>query len=65
MAELSHELFTQEEEAGEKKVIMIVEDNAGWHQSKNRELPLGIKIENLPAYSLLSTARGEIMANNR
>jgi transposase len=30
---------------------MIVEDNASWHKSKKRELPEGIKVENLPAYS--------------
>ena len=43
--------FSEEEQASEEKIIMIVEDNAGWHQSKKRELPLGIKKENLPAYS--------------
>ena len=40
-----------EEEKEEEKIIMIVEDNASWHKSKNRELPEGIKVENLPAYS--------------
>ncbi len=43
--------FAREEKASPEKIIMIVEDNAGWHHSKKRELPLGIKIENLPAYS--------------
>ena len=57
--------FSEEEQASEEKIIMIVEDNAGWHQSKKRELPVGIKRENLPAYSLLFTGSREIMANNR
>ena len=43
--------FAEEEEISEEKIIILVEDNAGWHKSKNRELPEGVKVENLPAYS--------------
>ncbi|NEQ88679.1 MAG: hypothetical protein F6K26_54915 [Moorea sp. SIO2I5] len=30
---------------------MLVEDNAGWHRSRNGKIPSGIQVEFLPAYS--------------
>lgn len=48
---LVFETFAKDVGAGEDKIILIVEDNAGWHRSKKVSLPLGVKIENLPPYS--------------
>lgn len=31
--------------------MLLVEDNAGWHRSKKANLPAGISVEFLPAYS--------------
>lgn len=35
----------------QEKKILLVEDNAGWHRSKKVEIPEGIHVEYLPAYS--------------
>ena len=35
----------------EKKKLLLVEDNAGWHRSKKTTVPEGIEIEFLPPYS--------------
>ncbi|MEG4990294.1 IS630 family transposase [Microcoleus sp. BR0-C5] len=48
---LVFETFAKEVGAGEEKIILIVEDNAGWHRSNKVCLPLGIKVEPLPPYS--------------
>lgn len=34
-----------------KKKVLLVEDNAGWHRSQKCEIPPGLEIEFLPAYS--------------
>lgn len=34
-----------------KKKVLLVEDNAGWHRSKKVQIPQGIMVEFLPAYS--------------
>lgn len=48
---LVFETFAKEVGAGEEKIVLIVEDNAGWHRSHKVCLPLGIEVEPLPAYS--------------
>ena len=37
--------------AGEDKIILIVLDQARWHTSQNLEIPPGIVLQTLPAYS--------------
>lgn len=34
-----------------KKKVLLIEDNAGWHRSQKVNLPSGIMVEYLPAYS--------------
>lgn len=34
-----------------KKKVLLIEDNAGWHRSKKVNLPQGLMVEYLPAYS--------------
>lgn len=34
-----------------KKKVLLVEDNAGWHRSQKVNIPSGIMVEYLPAYS--------------
>jgi transposase len=48
---LSLEHFAQSVGAGEKKIILLIVDNAGWHTSDKLVLPEGIYLEFLPAYS--------------
>ncbi len=43
--------FAQDAGISEKKKVFLVEDNAGWHRSKNANIPEGIKVEFLPPYS--------------
>ena len=45
------ETFAVEAGANEDKVILLVQDRAGWHRSLKVNLPPGIKTEFLPAYS--------------
>jgi transposase len=33
------------------KIILLVEDNAGWHRSQKVKIPEGIIVDFLPAYS--------------
>jgi transposase len=47
---LVYESFALDVGISEKKVL-LVEDNAGWHRSKNAKIPDGISVEFLPAYS--------------
>lgn len=37
--------------AGENKIVLVVQDRAGWHLSDKVMLPAGIIPEYLPAYS--------------
>lgn len=46
------ETFATEAGAGQDKIILLVQDRAGWHRSKKANLPSAIKTEFLPAYSL-------------
>ena len=45
------ETFAREVGASTEKIILLVQDRAGWHQSKKVKLPIGIVTEFLPAYS--------------
>jgi len=43
--------FAAEEGVGEEKIILLVQDRAGWHRSEKVEVPQGIINEFLPPYS--------------
>ena len=43
--------FAIDANVSEKKKVLLVEDNAGWHSSKKVEVPAGITIAFLPPYS--------------
>ena len=43
--------FAIEAGANQDKIILLVQDRAGWHRSKKVNLPSGIETEFLPAYS--------------
>jgi transposase len=43
--------FAAEEGVGEEKIILLVQDRAGWHRSGKVEVPQGIISEFLPPYS--------------
>ena len=45
------ETFASEAGADQNKIILLVQDRAGWHRSQKVNLPSGIKTEFLPAYS--------------
>lgn len=45
------ETFAIEAGANQNKIILLVQDRAGWHRSTKVNLPLGIETEFLPAYS--------------
>lgn len=45
------ETFATEAGADQDKVILLIQDRAGWHRSQKVNLPSGIKTEFLPAYS--------------
>ena len=46
-----YENFARDAGVSEKKKVLLVEDNAGWHKSKKATIPEGITIEFLPPYS--------------
>jgi transposase len=48
---LVYESFALDAGISEKKKVLLVEDNAGWHRSKKAKIPDGIIVEFLPAYS--------------
>ena len=48
---LVYQNFAVDAGISEKKKVLLVEDNAGWHSSKKAEIPEGITIEFLPPYS--------------
>ena len=43
--------FATEVCANQKKIILLVQDRAGWHRSEKVNLPSGIETEFLPPYS--------------
>jgi transposase len=43
--------FAQETGANHNKIILLVQDRAGWHRSQKVNYPLGVETEFLPAYS--------------
>jgi DDE superfamily endonuclease len=43
--------FAREIGAGEKRVIILVLDNAGWHSQPGLNVPEGIRLVHLPPYS--------------
>lgn len=43
--------FANEVSASSQKIVLLVQDRAGWHQSKKVKLPTGIEVEFLPPYS--------------
>jgi transposase len=45
------ETFATEAGADKDKIILLVQDRAGWHRSQKVHLPSAIKTEFLPAYS--------------
>lgn len=48
---LVYQTFAADVGVGNQKIILLVEDRAGWHRSKKVKLPSGIIEEYLPAYS--------------
>ncbi len=48
---LVYEAFAQDVEISDNKIILLVEDNAGWHRSQKVKIPSGIIVDFLPAYS--------------
>ena len=46
-----YEQFARDAGAGEEKLILLVEEQAGWHRSEKVEVPVGIEREHLPPYS--------------
>ncbi|MBW4594273.1 MAG: transposase [Brasilonema angustatum HA4187-MV1] len=43
--------FAREFKLGQDKHIILTLDRAGWHTSKDLEIPVGLHLEYLPAYS--------------
>ena len=48
---LVYEVFAKEAQVSAEKIILLVEDRAGWHRSEKTQVPAGIEIEYLPPYS--------------
>ncbi|NEO74635.1 IS630 family transposase [Moorena sp. SIO3H5] len=48
---LVYKNFAKDVGIAEKKIVLLIEDNAGWHRSKKVVVPEGIKVEFLPPYS--------------
>lgn len=48
---LVYESFALDVGISEKKKVLLIEDNAGWHRSAKVKTPSGIIVEFLPAYS--------------
>lgn len=57
--------FATQVGASEQKIILLVQDRAGWHTSPKVELPAGIIGEFLPPYSRLTPTRRKIMVFGR
>ena len=45
------ETFAVEAGANQNKIILLVQDCAGWHRSEKVQIPPGIEVELLPPYS--------------
>ena len=45
------ETFAVEAGANQNKIILLVQDRAGWHRSEKVKVPPGIEVELLPPYS--------------
>ena len=45
------ETFATEAGANQNKIILLIQDRAGWHRSQKVNLPSGIETEFLPPYS--------------
>ena len=45
------ETFATEAGANQNKIVLMIQDRAGWHRSQKVNLPPGIQTEFLPAYS--------------
>ena len=43
--------FAQEADVEPDKIVLLIQDRAGWHRSQKVDLPEGIKTEFLPACS--------------
>ena len=48
---LVYQAFAKDVGIDEGKIILLLEDNAGWHRSENVQVPDGIIVDFLPAYS--------------
>lgn len=48
---LVYEAFAKDVGISDNKIILLVEDNAGWHRSQKVKIPEGIIVDFLPAYS--------------
>lgn len=48
---LVYQSFAQDVGLSAEKIVLLAQDNAGWHRSKNLQVPDGIVPEFLPAYS--------------
>lgn len=48
---LVYEAFAKDVGINPQKIILLVEDHAGWHLSHKVKVPPGILVEFLPAYS--------------
>ena len=48
---LVYQAFAKDVGINEGKIILLLEDNAGWHRSENVKVPDGIIVDFLPAYS--------------
>ena len=45
------ETFATEAGAAQDKILLLVQDRAGWHRSQKVNLPVGMETEFLPPYS--------------
>lgn len=46
-----YEAFARDVGINREKIVLVVEDNAGWHRSEKLKIPEGILVDFLPAYS--------------
>lgn len=48
---LVYESFARDAGISHDRLLLLVQDNAGWHRSQKVKIPVGITLEFLPAYS--------------
>ena len=48
---LVYQSFAKDVGLSAEKIVLLVQDNAGWHRSEKLEVPDGIMLDFLPAYS--------------